>query len=466
MPGLNGNINGRSRNNNNGNLMDNITKQITFTRVFAVILGVLTFKQHREDQREEQEHRSTLLTQGAAAGLNPPPYRDNPSSEDLVGLNSTAMRGDALADEELGARPTRKRKPGCCVCFGIHCDLIFKALGIAILLYLGWGVLKLAKWALTPSPTGLENMPEFSKSLGCEQVPYLYENDIFKGVLPTNQTTLVLDISGAGVGTVLLTSSDAEEIKISMSIKSNEEGLLEKVMFSQRGDPEDQTETVSLTTPSSGSSDKACLRFDVVVHIPASLNMLAITSKSVVHVKYDELAAFSLSDLTIDLKSLGPDNLLLPSRQLEVQRTKLAVRGGYLVGSIAFEGEAEIDNAYGSATTNLKVFPLAAPDNLEMPAELKTRTGTGRLDIIYANPDTRLISSSHTSSGGDMYLTYNGVGYNGRVDVQAGSYRASGLQGSFGRVGGSEPAELPWVGDKEGPDHMKIRTPGWVGLWF
>jgi len=208
------------------------------------------------------------------------------------------------------------------------------------------------------------------------------------------------------------------------------------------------------------------MRFDILVHIPRKLRLLTLTSRSLLHLKYDDHASIYLSNLVIDMKSASPDNLLLPSSQLETTETKLDMRGGYLVGSLSFHEKAEITTARGSAITNLKIAPLAAStDSPDQPATLNTRAGSGRIDVIYSNPDRRVMSSTHHSSGGDMYLTYQGVGYNGRVDMKAQSSRSSGLQGTMGSRPG-EKGELPWVGEKDGPDHMEIRTPGWVGVWF
>lgn len=482
MPALNGNRNTRSNNsNNNGSVVDNILKEVSFSRVFAIVMATLSLKERWDNhkaQQEDREFRRTLLERQAAnpsaaavGGLNPPPYRDNPSSEDLVGLSNTSSQATvnpplADDDEPLELSTRKKRPTGCCVCCGIRCDLIFKTLGIAILLYLCFGLFKFYRWMSTPSPTGLEDMPEYSTSLGCDNVPYHYEKDIFEGIVPTAETSLILDISGGAIGTVLLTEADSDAIKIDMALGTNEEPLLEKIAVSLQDNSTAQTTTFSLSTPSSATYEDACMRFDILVHIPRKLRLLTLISRSLLHLKYDDHASIYLSNLVIDMKSASPDNLLLPSSQLETTETKLDMRGGYLVGSLSFHEKAEITTARGSAITNLKIAPLAAStDSPDQPATLNTRAGSGRIDVIYSNPDRRVMSSTHQSSGGDMYLTYQGVGYNGRVDMKAQSSRSSGLQGTMGSRPG-EKGELPWVGEKDGPDHMEIRTSGWVGVWF
>jgi len=476
MPALNRGVNTRSENDNNNrnrSVVDTIMNNVSFTGAMTVIMGVLSIKERwdaSKDRREEREFRRALLERqtqnpGAAAnGLNPPPYRDNPSSEDLVRLeNASHSPPTPLTSEDLDEvdfRP-RKRRTNCCVCCGIRCDIVFKALGIVLVLYLGYGIFKLVRWATTPSPTGLENMPEYSKSLGCLHAPFTYPTETFDGGIPT---WISLHLTGAAVGTVLLTQSDTRSAEISMILGTNEQPLLDKVSASMDLDSDAHSSKFRLSTPSAAASEDACMRFDIIVHVPSGLSTLSIKSQSVVQIKYDENAPISATEIIIDMASTQPDNLLLPSDQVSVNRTNLMMRAGYLVGSLSFGDKAEI-TAHGTATTNLQVTPL--PASADAPAAgLGTSAGSGRTDIIYKNPNRRMISSTHISSGGDLYLTYKDAGYNGSVQVAATSWRSSGIQGGFGPRPSNPNAEWPWVGDKDGPDHLVVKTSGWAGTFF
>ncbi|KAF8583877.1 hypothetical protein K439DRAFT_1188087 [Ramaria rubella] len=429
--------------------------------------------------REEREYRRARLAQNSTdqdpergtspkpTGNAPPPYRDDPSVDD-VGLEASSSTR-LLDEEDAIDRPIRKRRRNCCVCCGVRCDIVFKALGIVLGLYLCYGIFKLVRWAVTPSPTGLEGMPEYSTSLGCSDAPFTYHTTHFSMGLPVDDSTFTLELTGGAVGTVFLTQSDTREASVEMDLHTDEEPLLQKVSASLNDNTTTKISAFRLTTPSSASSPDACMRFDITVQIPPALRALTVKSQSLVHVKYDEHTPLSLSDLTIDLTSTLSDNLLLPHEQLGTTRTTLKMRRGFLAGSLAFSESADISTSRGSAVTNLKVSPLPSSD--DRAAQLTTNTGSGRADIIYANPDLRGVASSHSSTGGDLYLTYKQAGYNGRVDVQAKSTTSSGLQGMMvGRPGtGSDQGrvkELPWVGDKEGKDTMKVRTSGWVGLYF
>jgi hypothetical protein len=311
-------------------------------------------------------------------------------------------------------------------------------------------------------------MPEYSTSLGCSAAPYPYSENHFVVGSPTDSTTLLLELTGGAVGTVLLTQSDTQNVVVEMDLRTDEEPLLQKVSASVSENATTQNSVFRLVTPSSASSPDACMRFDLTVQIPNNLRMLSLKSHSLVHVKYDEHASLALSDLTVDLLSPVPSNLLLPHEQFSAERTTLKMRGGYLVGSLAFVESADISTRRGSAITNLKVAPLpAAASAPNSPAHLTTGAGAGRVDVIYSNPERRIIKSEHASTGGDMYLTYKQAEYNGRVDVQSRSRTSSGLEGTMGgppSQGGAK--ELPWVGDKEGADTMKVRTTGWVGMYF
>ena len=60
---------------------------------------------------------------------------------------------------------------------------------------------------------------------------------------------------------------------------------------------------------------------------------------------------------------------------------------------------------------------------------------------------------------GDLRLEYGGAMFNGRVDIEASSFSMRGVRGGMG------DAER-WVGDKDGGDYLKVKTKGWLGLYF
>lgn len=305
-------------------------------------------------------------------------------------------------------------------------------------------------------------MPEYSTSLGCTSAPFVYPKDIFSTAQVTNETKFMIDITGAAVGTVLLTRGDSPGVVVKMSLITDEEPLLEKsTAFIQ----EESTNVLfNLATPFSSASEDACMRFDLIVQLPQELNVFSLKSQSIVHVKYDDQAPLSLRNVEVDLTSRTDDNLLLPNTEISADKVTLTMRGGYLVGSLSFRDEARVLTNYGEAVTNLHVSPLPISKHLKDSAKLVTNTGTGRTDIIYSNPEGRVISNSHSATQGDMYLTYRDSGYNGPITVQAKSTTSTNVEREMGRLPGGK-SEM-WVGDKEGEDRMNIKSSGWVGLYF
>ncbi|KZT39079.1 hypothetical protein SISSUDRAFT_985460 [Sistotremastrum suecicum HHB10207 ss-3] len=358
----------------------------------------------------------------------------------------------------------------------LSCDLVFKALGIAIALYLGYGLFRLVQWARTPSPTGLEDMPEYSASLGCLNVPYIYGGDSeniysFPVSNPDGSSSSVsINLSGGAVGTLLVAQGDEDDVQIEMDLRTNEEPLLDKVVLLVENTEDISRKQFKLSTPASATSEDACMRYDIIVRVPSDLKELEITSKAISHVKFDERSSLSLESLSINLQSAFPSNLLLPTSEIHAISTSLEMRGGYLVGSAAILNQTMIKTSRGSAISNIHFFsePYGFPST---PATLKTDTGSGRSDFWYANPEKRPIRSEHiASSAGDLYLTYREARYEGKLDVKSKSMSSTGIEGMMGARpgagGGTGEKTDPWVGDEQGGDKLKVRSQGWVGLYF
>lgn len=304
-------------------------------------------------------------------------------------------------------------------------------------------------------------MPEYGTSLGCTSAPFVYPKDTFFSQV-TDETNFNMDIVGGAVGTVFLTRGDSSGVVVKMLLTTDEEPLLEKSAVLMQ---EESTNVLfSLSTPLSSISEDACMRFDLIVQIPKELNTFSLKSQSIVHVKYDERAPLSLKNLTIDLTSKMKDNLILPDTEIGADEVSLTMRGGYLVGSLSFRTEARVWTKYGDTITNLHVNPLPISKHLNYPSRLITSGGSGRTDIVYSNSEGRVISSSHSSAQGDLYLTYRDTEYNGPITVQAKSTTSTNVQREMRGAPGSKP-EM-WVGDKEGDDRLDVKSSGWVGLYF
>jgi len=399
--------------------------------------------------------------------LSPPPpsYHDDSDTESAIGLETNGL------DTEIPNVSRRsKRSKGCCMCCGLNCSLFCKAIGIAILIIVVWNTISFVRWWMTPSPTGLENMPEYSKSLGClDATNYYLDQEFTYQTVPLKNNGHVFEIDGGAYGTLVIAPAEVgqsdSEVKVKASIRTSNKALLDAVSVTGvQG-------KYSLSTIRNANGAAGCMRFDLTVHIPAGLTTLNITASSVTQVKFSDAfqsAPQTIEALVVSLSSPAATSMFLPSADLRAAGFNVDMRGGYLVGAMAGLKAGQVNTYRGDAITNLKVvastFEPAELSRL-IPLYFGTVSGTGRTDIVMENPDERQLSTDHTSRGaGDMYLTYSNAHFNGPVDLQARSYTAFGLQGTM--MGPDGTKGKPWAGKKDGHDSLKVVTQGWARLNF
>lgn len=434
-------------------------RNITFWGMVGVVMTALKLKDRWDDYQQVPSEEQGL-GHGPVALHSPV---DPEAARELPGLD---------IDTEIPAtRPKRKRHADCCVCCGLKCGIFWKAFGIVCLLFFGWQLIKLAMWAVTPSPTGLEGMPAFSNSLGCADAKHIYnpEQPVYSIPIGTEADHTV-DIRGSAYGTLLLTEGapDATDIQLEMTLRTDNNGLLERVKM-QYPTPEDvqsgdAQSRLLLQTPLVGRS---CMRYDMVLRIPPTLKSLTINAAALTQVQFDKDARVTLDSLAVSLTSLedSDKHMLLPSAGIRAQTLRLEAARGWLVGDVSVLDKTFLSTHQGDAVLNVHVRPQPVAE--PAPAVLGTSTGNGRTDVFYegdAGAPHRTIQSTHKSMRtGDIYLTYKNAGFNGRVDISAKSYSTSGLMGMFNRTS----SELPWVGDKDGGDKITAQSPqGWIGLYF
>lgn len=281
-------------------------------------------------------------------------------------------------------------------------------------------------------------------------------------------------IRGHGVGTIVLAegAADAEDIKLEMILRTNQQDLLEKVKF-RYPTIEDVRDGVSesathLDTPT--NLRHSCMRYDIILSIPPTLKELTIKSATVTQLQFAPEAQVNLDSLRIKLQSRDNElSMLVPHANFHAKSLYLATRKGWLVGDVSIINETELDTHLGDAVTNVHVHPFSSSDDADARAILKTNSGNGRTDIFYESDrgaPHRPIMSTHTVASprnGDVYLTYKNAEFSGHVNVKAKSYSASGVHDMFNRTG----TALPWVGDENGGDMLVTESAsGWVGLYF
>lgn len=332
-------------------------------------------------------------------------------------------------------------------------------------------------------------MPEYSKSLGCLDAKHFYQDSdkgTFYTITPSeNGVDHELYVDGGAVGTIIIApSSTAQDttIKVLARISSTDASLLSKLQIASPGSSIPKPFRIrsdsyfALTSPEKSELVAGtCMRYDLTIYIPPTLRGLTISALSVAQVKFsDDFIADprELGSLKVKLSDIDERNMFLPTGRLAADNTNIDLSGGYIVGELALANSTEIKTSFSSAVTKLTVkttaYNIHAPGSEQSErgatAYLNTITGNGRSDFIFENTVSRPIRSDHGTRGwGDLYLTYKKANFNGKIDLNAKSFTAMGMQ-SDGRVG--DPKQQRWAGDKEGGDFMKIQSMGWVGVYF
>jgi hypothetical protein len=320
-------------------------------------------------------------------------------------------------------------------------------------------------------------MPAYSTSLACANAKIIYNPDETTYFIPFgSDADYTVSLRGGAVGTLVLAegAADAQDIQFDMTLRTDNRALLDTVQL-QYPSLEDinggSQSRLRLNTPGVGHS---CMRYDIVLRIPPTLKNLTIQSQSVTQVEFAKEAQVSLTSLVVNVQPPTSEDardlaMVLPHANFHADTLKVVASAGWVVGEVSVVGETELHTQQGDAIANLHVQPVphADADTAPAPAVLRTLTGSGRTDVFYesdAGAVHRPITSTHKSAKtGDVYLTYKDAGFNGRLDVKAKSYTASGVHDMFNRTS----TALPWVGDKDGGDMLVVEAPnGWVGMYF
>ncbi|PCH43469.1 hypothetical protein WOLCODRAFT_121983 [Wolfiporia cocos MD-104 SS10] len=426
---------------------------LTFFGMVGATMAALKLKEHWDEYRKVPTEE----------GTGPVALPISPVDEEAISMLDTQIPD---------ARRSRK-KADCCVCCGMRCGLFWKAFGIVCAFLVGWQLIKLLIWIVTPSPTGLEGMPEFSKSLGCQNAPYLFNGAEVSYTIPVgiNADDHTLDIIGGAIGTIVFAqgTADATDIKYTLTLRTDNAALFEQVAvtYPATADVEEGAakSALQLATPLVGAG--ACMRYDMTVYLPPALRDLRVHARGAAQVKFDAESNFDMDALTVIVQSLDERSMLLPHRGVHAGTLHLGVSRGWLVGDVAVEEEASLSTDLGDAVMNVHVFPAPSGANPPATATFETATGAGRADVFYVNhpghPHRPIMNTHRSVRGGDLYLTYKQAEFNGTVELAAKSSTSMGMHG----VGNRMSQELPWVGSQDGSDRIIASSPnGWIGLYF
>lgn len=375
---------------------------------------------------------------------------------------------DTAIAQRVRAKRTKSRH--CCACCSPKCGLFWKAFGIVLGLLFAYQAVKLAIWVITPTPSGLEGLPAFKSSLTCRDAPFIYKDSMVSYSVPmgTGQSDHAIYIRGSAVGSVVLArgADDATEVKYEMTVRAMKRPDLTDITVTapvpDLENPEAFNSKFTLSTPYLGQSD-SCMNFAMTVFVPPRLKELKIETHTLSHIRFDQAAQLDLDQLVVTMLSSDKNNLFSPNTGIRAKTTTFEVFNGWLVGEASLVDALTVNTNRGSAVTNLRVMPESSSD-LASAVSLKTTSGSGRTDITYVNTPLdshRPISSTHSSSGGNIYLNYKEAEFSGQVDLSdVRSWSASGLRG------GERPDDPRWVGDKDGADRMTASSKSWIKLNF
>ncbi|KAI0318311.1 hypothetical protein OF83DRAFT_36866 [Amylostereum chailletii] len=368
----------------------------------------------------------------------------------------------AFLPSHVSTAPVRRRR-----------RYLWTSTGIVGVIVFITAVYTLWSWSEEAVAPAIDGMPVFSTSLGCNDAPFLYQNQTVNTfhLYPTSRTFHhELDIKGSAVGTITLAEGrpDAVDIEMDLSIRADDSDLAQHILLKLPDYVPGGVLTNShsiLWTPNAEYLDGRCMRYDIVLRIPPSLRSLTMRVYTLTHVVFDPSANIHLEDLSITSWSAEDGNMLLPHTSVRATRAEFETRGGWIVGEVPVEHHANVLGR-GQTTTDIVVKPVP---NFEGPVGLQTILEHGRMDILYEHPHGgphRTIRSKHDSDVmSNMFLTYKNSGFGGNLSVDAMEAHAEGVHGvTVDDV--SKWTDL-WVGSRDGPDEVIVRTPaGWVGLFF
>ncbi|KAF5389431.1 hypothetical protein D9757_004319 [Collybiopsis confluens] len=354
---------------------------------------------------------------------------------------------------------------------GTTCGLLWRIGGIVAALILIFSAGKLIVWALTPAPGGLEGMPVFSESLGCSDASFLYNGGETSVSVPVgDRNDHAVDIFGGSIGTVTVTEAPADitEVQYKVTIRSNDQSLLDQIVLQYPVTGETVIfSRLLVRTPRLERDSASCLRHDVTMYVPKNVKKLHILGHATSQIQFDPHARFDLDDAYVTLFSLDKRNMIMPSENLRATKVALELTRGWIAGHVSAVSSMSLTSQRGDGVVNVHVHPTAPVDPLNPdPISLHTTTGAGRTDIFLINDKAfphRPIKSIHSSSrNADVHLTYKEAQFNGNIALDSGTFDVTGANAYEENNG----PYTHWVGEKSGKDEIRVTSRGWTGLHF
>ncbi|KAH8828304.1 hypothetical protein DL96DRAFT_1602620 [Flagelloscypha sp. PMI_526] len=430
-----------------------------------------TFRGPRNYQQLSQEDGTVVFDAEARPIALPLDYEDK---------ERNGEEGESLLASGISRLPKRPKKLRSC---GLN--WFWKTVGalVSIVLLFLLGRFIFGRFFGRPEAPAKGGRPVYSESLGCHNAPFIYNSSSFSLFSPMGKdnNNHVLDIKGLAVGTISLArgDDDLKEVMYEITIRTNDEERLDGIHITQPHITDDsETVLTSRLMINTGfvkpESEDSCVRFDIVLYMPPSLEKIHVASHAAqTHVRFDpDVDMEVLKSLFVTLYSTSSQNLILPHERLRSPKMSLEVFNGWIVGDILVHDDTKIKTQRGHGVTDVKVHASGSPS--DTPASLYTVTGGGRTDIEYVGgSERRAMRNVHLSTDPDakMFLKYSDAAFSGRIEMGAPKFESPKIQPLESTVGIEEHDDsimhrqwTHYYNDVNGPDELNIDSRGWAAL--
>ncbi len=286
---------------------------------------------------------------------------------------------------------------------------------------------------------------------------------------------------GDAVGTLTIVSDDhptanADTALIELTVRTSDESLLDSIYVHEEIE---KGNVWRLFTPdaldSSDADDEtnnaACMRYDVVLHVPAGLDKLRVVSHTTTQVRFsgpavptESLPQRMLSSLYVSLRSPSYFNHFASSHSaLSARRMALQMSGGAVTGSVGLGELLHLDTQQGNVITDLDVvqLPTSLLQNSDKPATLRTTAGQGLTSLRVIRPSASSyapMTSEHLelATRSNAVIDYTKAAFGGIVNLE-GAYAGQLNEVDFFRLNNDEAFSAAGVSTR-GKDRLQVTS--------
>ena len=218
------------------------------------------------------------------------------------------------------------------------------------------------------------------------------------------------------------------------------------------------TFTIDTMVPPPRPTDMTpCMRFDITMYVPESLNKLTINITTPIQLTFSSQAHVELDSLVIGLTSRHPKSRIDVSESLHAKVMCIDMYTGLIHGVISIGNSLQISNRNGQI--QIDAVPNVV-DIINPPTALFTTTTTeGKVDIRYLRNTgyrKRTIESNHTMGTSCGSFDYDRSGFDGLLFLNSTKYNITNLRSKQ-----QQPGRDSWafvLGNRTGQDRIYITS--------